>query len=198
MVCCMLYLCLDPESSTWPQVFMVLGPPLRLGQLLHPGRLLCVDIWKTKHQSAMKHETCMCRRKEAVWWGQWEKMQEREGDGEEICAHKKWENNEGNAPHPVRWGGWVSKLPPPLGSFFLFCVHSAASESAFSWALVQINHLRKSVSNMRVSCECRKLLSTQSKLVWSHPWSYCNSCPSIPAPEPAAPLKPFLVAPAFK
>lgn len=138
---------------------------------------------KPNTKSAMKHETCM-------WRGEKKKVQERERE-REICAHKKRENNEGNAPHPARWGGWVSKLAPSHSSFFLFCVHSAASESAFSWALAQINHLRKSVSNMRVSCECRKRLSTQSKLVWSPPWSYCNSCPSMPASGPAAPLTPF-------
>lgn len=87
---------------------------------------------------------------------------------------KKRKSIEGNTLHPVRWGRWVSKLPPPSIPSSFFCVQAGAAESAFSRALAQINCQRKSVSNMSVSCERRKRPFTQSTACEESPWSCCT------------------------
>lgn len=159
MVCRSLYLHLGLCCSIWPGRCMDpcctaesdFTPPLRLAPV----------CWHLKNQIALSSET-----RAPAWKGEraavcrGEKKREKE---REIM--RLWEsiNNEENTPHPKRWGGWVSKLPPPSISSLVLWEQAGAAESGFSRALAQIICQTKSVSNMSTSCEHRKQPSTQSR-----------------------------------
>lgn len=108
MVCRMLYLCLGPGRSIWP------GPCADPRCTAEAGgnssaragsRVLTFEKPNSTQQwnvSSARGGRGRLRRR----------LEERERERKYVVV-KKRKNNEGNAPHPVRWGRWVSKLPPP-------------------------------------------------------------------------------------
>lgn len=155
MVRRMLYLCLGPGCSIRPGLRM--DPDCTAEAGITPPPRQAPVCWHLKNQIALSSET---------WGVKGSSLVSRAIERKYVVV-KKRKSIEGNTPHPVRWGRWVSKLPPPsIPSSFFFSVQAGAAESAFSQALAQINCQRKSVSNMSVSCERRKTSLHTKHSLW--------------------------------
>ena len=101
------------------------------GLLLHPGRLPCVDIWKTKLHSAVKCEPHTRRGEAAVWWGEQKKYRNTQREG--ICGGRKGKKQHWRKyPTPCKMREMSFKaapppqLPPP--SPFLLCAGCCSPE----------------------------------------------------------------------
>lgn len=151
MVRRMLYLCLDPGSSIW--LGLCMDPDYTAEAGITPPPRRAPVCWHLKNQIALSSETRGVKDSGLV-----SGVIEREN----MWSLKKERTSKEIPPHPVRWGRWVSKLPPPSIPSSFFRAQAGAAESAFSRALAQIICQGKSVSNTSVSCECRKQPSTQS------------------------------------
>lgn len=114
------------------------GPWLfRLTRALH-GAWLYRWGWDNSSTSA---GSCVLTFEKTNSTQQWNLRSEGQQFGEQSDRERKYmvvkkrKNIKGNTPHPVRWGRWVSKLPPPSSpsSFFVCRPKQLRALSAGLW-----------------------------------------------------------------
>lgn len=126
---------------------------------------------------------------------QWNLRSEGQQFGEQSNRERKYvvvkkrKSIEGNTPHPVRWGRWVSKLPPPSipSSFFLVCrPEQLRVLSAGLWLKSTVRENLFPIWAFPVNAGKRPF--TQSTACEESRWSCC--APLSPFLLPAVPLQP--------